>query len=262
MESLYNPDFSAKEALRKVIFFYSESDNWFIRYYFLLMLSSYVLNPVLNSFNKGQLGTLVLIVLFINVYLGFCKHWTINDNGYTLSHMIMVYIIGRAVRTYGLVDYFSKSKFITVYFLLSIVLGCIISYCFSHHVSGTATYRLLGYNNPIILLSAISLFCFFAKFNYKNAKINYILSGTLGIFLIHVYSPLKYMILYPAIRAFYDQYNIGYFLLFAFLLVAVVVVMGICVNLLINKAIGHILSRQGIKATCDWLDKKLCLSSF
>lgn len=45
-------------------------------------------------------------------------------------------------------------------------------------------YRSAFYNNPLVITSAVCLFCLIAKLNFKNKAVNYISSFMLPIYLI------------------------------------------------------------------------------
>lgn len=257
-EYLYNPEFSIKAALRKVVFFYSENTAWFVKSYFLLMLSSFIINPALKQLSKAQLMTVLAILVYINVYLGFVKHWDINENGYTLSHMVMIYVIGHALNTFDIAERIKKRTCIFGYILLSLFLALTIAF-FLDKTTGDMTFRLLGYNNPIIMLSSICLFCFFVKNEFVDMRINFFASGIFGIYLLHQYHPLWTKVMIPNIRLHYEMLSISTFLLYSFLLVFLIITIGIAVNLMINKLIDSILNMQRIKEICMWWDNKLGL---
>lgn len=257
-EYLYNSELSIKTTLRKVVFFYSGNTAWFVKSYFLLMLSSFIINPALKQLSKAQLMTVFAILMYINVYLGFMRHWVINENGYTLSHMIMMYVIGHALNTFNIVKRIKKKSCIFGYILLSLSLALTIAF-FLDKTTGDTVFRLLGYNNPIIILSSICLFCFFVKNEFIDMRINFLASGIFGIYLLHQYHPLWTKVMIPNIRLHYEMLSIGTFLLYSFLLVFLIIIIGITINLLINRLIGIILNVQGIKEICMWVDNKLGL---
>ena len=250
-EYLYNPELSIKSTLHRIAFFYSGNTAWFVKSYFLLMLSSFIINPALERLSKVQLMTVMAILVYINVYLGFMKHWAINENGYTVSHMIMIYVIGHALNTFDIAERIKKRTCIFGYILLSLFLALTIAF-FLDKTTGDMTFRLLGYNNPIIMLSSICLFCFFVKNEFVDMRINFFASGIFGIYLLHQYHPLWTKVMIPNIRLHYEMLSISTFLLYSFLLVFLIITIGIAVNLMINKLIDSILNMQRIKEICMW----------
>lgn len=45
--------------------------------------------------------------------------------------------------------------------------------------------KYFGYNNPLILLSAFALFCYFSSLKIQSKTINTIATGMFGVFLMH-----------------------------------------------------------------------------
>ena len=63
-----------------------------------------------------------------------------------------------------------------------LVAGVMILY-YSGHFHHSDKY--FGYNNPLILLSAFALFCYFSSLKIQSKTINTIATGMFGVFLMH-----------------------------------------------------------------------------
>ena len=144
------------------IFVISNKTYWFIQYYFILMFLSSPINKYVEVATKKSLLTTILILLFVNVYLGWMQDVTFVTDGYNLTNFIMLYLIGRYLkiyyhkhiaRKYDLLLFAGSS---TITAILAVVL----------HRSGIDTYRVFCYNSPFVLISAISLFMLFTKIQY------------------------------------------------------------------------------------------------
>lgn len=257
-EMLYNHSISIKSVLHNIVYFYSGNSAWFVKSYFLLMLASFLINPALERLSKRQLLTLLLIVIYVNVYLGFIRYWSINENGYTLSQMIMVYVIGYSLKIFRVPDKCSSKLLLMGYVGASLLLAFIMHLCFGK-VNGEIEFRMLGYNNPLIIISSICLFCFFLKYNFCNEKMNYLLSGVFGIYLFHQYHPFWTKVMIPIIRAKYEQLSLCSFFMYAFGLLIMVIVVGSFVNLVANKVIGMILNVPKVNSICKRIDSKFGL---
>ena len=257
-ERFYNDEITLKRILRSVLFFFSENTAWFVKAYFILMLSTFVINPALERMKKRQMITLLVILLFVNVYLGFIKHWTINENGYTVSHMIMMYIIGYALKIFEVPMKLKGRSFLMGYIFLSALLGLGMCLGFGR-ISNEAEFWILSYNNPLIMLSAISLFCFFVRYEFHNVKLNYLLSGVFGIYLLHQYRPFWGQVMIPNIRESFMQYSIATFILYSICLVLVIIAVGIIVNLVLMRVINGILKKQVVSQFVKSIDVKLGL---
>lgn len=110
-----------------------------------------------------------------------------------------------------------------------------------------------------VFLSSVSLFCFFSKYKCYNIKINFLLSGTFGIYLFHQYRPFWSMVLVPAIRRNYEINSLPSFVLLCVVIILFVVVSGSAVNLFLNKILCVIIERSSVRKTFFWLDDKFGL---
>ena len=73
------------------IFVISNKTYWFIQYYFILMFLSSPINKYVEVATKKSLLTTILILLFVNVYLGWMQDVTFVTDGYNLTNFIMLY---------------------------------------------------------------------------------------------------------------------------------------------------------------------------
>lgn len=194
------------------IFVISNKTYWFIQYYFILMFLSSPINKYVEVATKKSLLTTILILLFVNVYLGWMQDVTFVTDGYNLTNFIMLYLIGRYLkiyyhkhiaRKYDLLLFAGSS---TITAILAVVL----------HRSGIDTYRVFCYNSPFVLISAISLFMLFTKIQYRSNVINYLAASCLSIYLmqeggIHCYGQVRELYLQ---HGFTFNFWIGISLLF------------------------------------------------
>lgn len=257
-EPLYDTMVTTRHSLSSLLFFFSENSAWFVKSYFVLMLSTMIINPALEKMNKRQLLAFLCILLYVNVYLGFIKHWDINESGYTVSQMIFMYVIGHALNEFKIAEMLKKQQFLFGYVFLSVVLAIVMILCLGK-INGDSEYHLLGYNNPLVILSSVSLFCFFSKYKCYNMKINFLLSGTFGIYLFHQYRPFWSMVLVPAIRRNYEINSLPSFVLLCVVIILFVVISGSAVKLFLNKILCVIIERPSVRKTFFWLDDKLGL---
>ena len=257
-ESFYNDGITLKHVVRTILFFYSENTAWFVKCYFILMLFSFIINKTLEKSTRKQLVTMLAIVLFVNVYLGFFKHWPINENGYTVSQMIMMYVIGHSINAFQIQTKIQRKYFLFGYLLLSLLLGTLM--CLGlDRINGKVMFWILSYNNPVIILSSVMLFCFFASFNLKNKIVNSLLSGVFGIYLFHQYRPFWTYVMIPSIREHYIQMSLESFMLYCSGLILLIITVGITVNLLILNIVNKIINRDGVNQKLFIIDNKLSL---
>lgn len=255
---LYDATATVKYCLHSILFFFSRNTAWFVKSYFILMLSTVIINPALEKISKRQLLIVLCILLYINVYLGFFCHWDINENGYTVSHMIFMYIIGHSLRVFNISDIYLRVHFLMGYVVFSITLASVLILCLGK-INGSLEFHLLGYNNPLIIISSVSLYCYFSKFKFYSRKINFLLSGIFGIYLFHQYHPFWSNVMIPSIRKHYETYSLSSFVFYSIGLIILIVVVGSVINILLNKILNVIAEKALVKNACVWFDCKLGL---
>lgn len=174
-------------ALSYIIFPLSRSNTWFIRCYVILLFLLPIINKGIEQLNKKQFTHILILLTILNIYFGwFQKHANFNAIGYNPSQMIYLYVIGRYLKTY--VDWNTVAKYklyvFLLWFLLSFLWGMIQNI---NEIMTIPHWNGWAYNNPIILMSAISFFMFFRVINIPYSKIINTLGSTMfAVFLIHM----------------------------------------------------------------------------
>lgn len=146
---------------------------WFINCYFILMLLSPIINTSLKKATDKQYRYTLGILLFTSCISGFCFKNSINITGYNTFQFITIYALGNAIEKFDLPSRLSTRQFACTY-ILSTICIFILSFFAS---------RASFYNNPLVILSALSLFCLIAKFNFSSRIVNYIATFVLPIYL-------------------------------------------------------------------------------
>ena len=157
--------------------------NWFVKSYLILMLLSPALNLMTDKLSrKGML--LFLMLLSIIALLWGC---IINDpaagfnKGYSPLSFVYFYMVGRYLRLYSINDK-SKWFYFGSYLLLSLVLFVGL---FAKQM------WMLYYCNPILVLSAASLFMFFVKWDIGHVGfVNWVASSVFAVFIFHTKEPV------------------------------------------------------------------------
>ena len=126
-----------------------------------------------------------MVLLSIVTFL-FGYHWKyMNGNGYNFLNFIYLYYLARYVRvqkenTY--VKYLFKMG-LPIWVGCSVLLGVFHTWRISGgHVYDSISY--FGYNNPLVVLSSISLFCWFSTMKFESKIINFIAGGTFAVYLV------------------------------------------------------------------------------
>lgn len=167
------------DAIRS-LFFLSHGPYWFILDYLFLMILSPIINEGYIKLDKHSSYILIGLLLVVNCYFGFLWGDKVNNNGYALMQFILMYIIGRHIRTFG-INLKRQSAFL-LYIISSLTNGVIF------YIAATSGYEFVWkttyYNNPLVIISAIFFFIAFLRIEIRSKIINYLSSSSLAIYLI------------------------------------------------------------------------------
>lgn len=147
---------------------------WFINCYFMLMLLSPIINIALEKATDKQYKYTLGILLFTSCISGFCFKNLINITGYNTFQFITIYVLGNAIKKFHLPSRLSTKQFACTYILSTL---CIFALSFF-------ASRTIFYNNPLIIISALSLFCLFANLDFKSKAVNYVATFMLPVYLL------------------------------------------------------------------------------
>lgn len=147
---------------------------WFINSYFILMLLSPIINTALDKATDKRYKYTLVILLFTSCISGFCFKNFINIDGYNTFQFITIYVLGDATRRFNLPARITIKQHICIYVTSTL---CIFTLSFF-------ASRTIFYNNPLIIISALSLFCLFAKLDFKSKTLNYIATFMLPVYLL------------------------------------------------------------------------------
>ena len=166
----------------KSLFFFSNG-YWFINAYLCMMLFSPLLNYAFENGNRSYIRFLIVVLLFVSCYLGFIqKDRVFNYNGYTIIQFIMLYLIGRYIKTYWKMSYTKIVNYLV--FLFSLLLNMSIVYYIIHNGEAVNAWWMFSYNNPVLIIQSVSFLLIFANLNFYNGIINKLSKSALGIYLL------------------------------------------------------------------------------
>ena len=180
-------------------------DYWFIATYIFLCLFAPYINSYFNSICKREALIIALLLTIINIIYGFVFSIGEVGNGYSVFQALNLYIIGCVCKKYN--DTFlniSRKYYIAIYLMSSLLTGAgsLILYCFGRY---SVSWRFFQYNNPLIILSSVSLCIYFAlRDEIYNQKVNTLISRcasvTLLLYLITDCYKVKEYIYAPIVR--------------------------------------------------------------
>lgn len=174
------------------------NNYWFVIDYIGLVLFAPILNIIVHNVNKVVLRTFFIGVLALIVPLDVVFRSSVLgvNGGYSLIWFIYLYLLARYMRLYG-IEWLDRSKWMVM--VACIVLQTILLY-----------FNLIGnrYTNPLILLPAMSIILIFKEYSFKSNIVNYLASGTLIVYMLHMH-PCFYREIGVFLRNLY--YSNGYY---------------------------------------------------
>ena len=169
-------------------FFFITSSNWFIPAYFGLLFFAPILNLFCAQVNKKTLWTMVFALLIIEIWFDWLPpHPAISlgtNWGHSVLSFLILYLLARAIRLYGLPNWFKK-------YSLIIYLGCsLIIASMAYVVIRLGHIGLVRWcfadNNPIVILSSVAFLTIFEKVKMPQSNfINHLAKSTLAVLLGH-----------------------------------------------------------------------------
>lgn len=168
---------------------------WFIAAY----VGLYLLSPLLNAF-ADKCSTKQLLVFLVIYYLFQFYYQLMFSNyfnaGYSILSFFGLYLIGRYInkihqknqgRTHSAKFYFS------LYLIASVCITINLLFMQSRGMNVKDDHFLgLAYNNPLVIVQAVSLFLSFSKLKIQSKFINFCGSSILAVYLVHMHPQLKY----------------------------------------------------------------------
>lgn len=178
-------DFISIAKILKAFLPFSQTENYFINGYILMLLFS----PFINKYAEYKGGDILkLIILLIFIEFWFDNIWEVKtigfNGGYSGLHFVVLYIVGRYI--FYIKDRLSN---LTLKFTLSGYLCCSVI------ISLLCYFKInwaLNYSNPIIIISAVFLFIAFLNIKpFINKTINSLASCSLFVYILQISSPFE-----------------------------------------------------------------------
>ena len=196
-----------RSVLNHTVFIFSHGKWWFINCYLIIYLMSPFLNKAIRTMSKKLYLSCLVLFTILNVYFGF--FWgqqNFNQYGYSAAQFVYLYIIGGYGKRFWCIDFIqrNRNKWLGGFLISSALVG-IIAVLF--HSMGNSPLRAYYYNNPLVLLSAVCFFCFFASINFTSSFINSLASSVLAVYLIQSNEFLGTECFFPAMQNLLSSIN-------------------------------------------------------
>lgn len=162
-------------------------ENWFIQCYLFLILLSPILNAFVENYSQKPLLIYILIFLACAFYFGNIHDSTYFyfNGGYSITTFILIYLVGRYLRLYGMNNFNTLSKYKAfVLYILSVAAIVFVRFISKNEA------QWLNYNSPLIILSALLFFVLFTKISFKSKFVNMLGASCLSVYILHTCSPI------------------------------------------------------------------------
>lgn len=214
---IYDHNYLTVDNIRATFCLYG--GYWFIIAY----LGLYLLSPVLNAFvetaSKRQFKVLLVSLYLFQCYFTWLTGYVDYYSGYSITFFCLLYLTARYVRLYPIKIIGDRG--LAIFCGITIIITVIVSV--SLYFTGTAV-RMLRYDNPLVILSSLSLLTAFSKLRIQSTIINRLATACFAVYIIH-FNPMVFPFFSHTVRQLYNNNNgvmvlltIGAFLILVFLI--------------------------------------------
>lgn len=216
---------------------FSHSAYWFIPCYFALFCLSPLLNEFIKRASKKDFIIALILATFVNIWMGFIWGNEVNDNGFNTMQFIFIYCIGGYIGRFADIQKCKEKRLLlSCIYIASAIIWAIFGIVQNKHWT-------FCYNNPILIIGALSFFMLSVTFSFKSRFINYLSSSALAVYLIQS-MPFTRNILYRIAGKMVTDVNLGGGIYFIFILASIFITISCClfdkIRILIMKPVWHI----------------------
>lgn len=172
------------------------SKYWFVIVYVLLCIMAPLLNAFAQSLSKSYVKYFIVVSLILFVFGGFIADMFYpyfgTGEGFLPLWAWIVYLYGRFIKIYR-----QDIKIKTLYFYILWALSTLLNFAAIQIIyfvfgNGKLVFHFFAYNNPLIILSAVSLFIAFTRMNINKSSrgVSTVAEHTLAVYLLHSNNPL------------------------------------------------------------------------
>ena len=184
----------------------THTDLWYVPAYFCLMILAPFVNAGFERMTRKECAILTSIFLLFTVWCGWLWGGKFNPTGYTVLQLILVYMIGRVVRSY---DREFKGGWI---WILAYLVSVIAIFLTALNLPAIKSY---AYNSPAVLIATFSFFMIFKGLRFKSSTVNYIALSSFAVYLLHKSPDIWVNVMRPAVVACWRNSSLLMFSIYA-----------------------------------------------
>ena len=194
---------------------YTHTDLWFVPAYLGLYLLAPFLNKSIETLSCRQYSIWLGAFVTFNLYAGWFLGGRFNPTGYTILHLVMIYLIGRYIARF-MPNIKKLGLYATIAWVASVGLILLNSLYGKSIVA-------FAYNSPFVIMASVSFFMMFKSMTYSNKVINYCAASAFAVYLVHK-NPLVWGQFKSFIESLWAQLTLP-----MFTVVAIAIVLGVFV---------------------------------
>lgn len=156
--------------------------SWYIQAYLGLYLLAPALNLLIEKSKQRHLQIIVGLLLMEFVYDFLSPGDPLFKAGYSTMHFVMLYMLARYVKLYGVFWYVQKWSFSL--FLLTVIGVSVVQFVGIQR-GITSVFWTGVYSSPAIIFAALCLLLSFSKLNFQNSFVNKIAVASFAVYLLH-----------------------------------------------------------------------------
>lgn len=185
-------------ALGGRLFAFTHNRWWFVISYLGLMAISPILNLGCEALCKRTYISVLLLMSIAMLYFGWYKNLEVTHGGYSLIHFIYLYIVARYFKLHVCEQTICRYRWVWLvsYFIF---VGFMIMLVYF------APIYQYTYNNPITIVQAIFLLCFFISIPFYNRNINRLATSVFSAYLIQDSPYFGQLWLYPEVSELFTN---------------------------------------------------------
>ena len=213
---------------------------WFYSCYICLFCFSGYINKFVDTLEKKEFGKLIAIsILLFSICPTFFYFEIIPDHGKGFVQMVMIYLMGRYIKKFG-ISRFSRGKEIILFISLWIVNG--ISQKFPITFGGI-WHHFCKDNSITNLVMAVILFCWFKDWKIQSVTVNKMSKNMFAVFALNnslVTIVMQYVLTYEKF-SFIKEFGVVGLIITVFLIMFGCILIGTIRELLLGRIENRIL---------------------
>lgn len=213
----------------------THTDLWYVPAYFFLMLLSPFINAGFEALGRRRALVVTAVFTAYNIWAGWWWKGEFNPTGYTVSQLVMVYMIGRSLSQYQDVICGAMRRGALLWFGFA---GYLVLSLATAYYACWDPARAYAYNSPMVIMASVSLFLCFRSMRLQSGVINYVARSAFAVYLIHKAPAIWGGVMKPGVITLWKSLS-----LFEFTIASMALMVAIYALAMVADAVRRFISR-------------------